>query len=79
MRTFKTEAKGKGFFETIEYDSESDEYPGLDIEFIPEDDDGTYGTCPRVLFECTPEGKVRLLIWDDKEKEDYTKEIVFDI
>lgn len=78
MRTFKTEVKGKGCFETIEY-SNSEDYPGLDIEFIPENEDEIYGTNPRVLFECTPEGKLRLLIWDDKNNEDYTKEIVFDV
>lgn len=78
MRKFTTEVNGKGHFETIE-NSYDEDYPGLDIEFYPENEDEIHGINPRVLFECTPEGKLRLLIWDDKNNENYTKEIVFDV
>lgn len=33
---------------------------------------------PRVLFEKPVDDKLRALIWDDADNEDYTKEIVFE-
>ncbi len=56
--------------------SEDPNYPGVDIEFVPNDYDGTT-TNPRVLFEQPKDSKLkcRALIWEDKNNEDFTKEI----
>ena len=60
------------------------EYPGLDVEFIPdgEDMENDPRTRPRVLVESTTntdDGKptLRALVWADAECEDYTEEIEF--
>lgn len=63
---------------------ESENYPGVDIEFIPNkaEDAVTY---PRVVFEeavQSDEGtrvgcELRALIWNDPQQEDYTDKIVF--
>ena len=55
------------------------DYPGIDIEFIADNEDENAVSRPRVLFEYSTDGKLRVLIWDDKDNEDYTREIVFDI
>lgn len=55
------------------------DYPGIDIEFIADNDNEENLSRPRVLFEYPEDGKLRVLIWDDKDNEDYTREIVFDI
>lgn len=53
------------------------EFPGIDIEFVPDEDTGEY-TNPRILFERPVIGPVRALVWAEKNDEDYTKEIVFE-
>lgn len=51
-------------------------YPGIDVEFIPDNQEETLSR-PRVLFE-KPKGEVlRMLIWDDENNEDFTKQIKF--
>ena len=56
------------------------EYPGIDIEFISDSDKGSSALSrPRVLFECTKEGKLRVLVWADEDNEDYTPKVEFDI
>ena len=54
------------------------DYPGLDVEFIPDNEtDGTYRTRPRVLIE-RPNGEgLRVLVWADPRSEDYSDEIEF--
>ena len=55
------------------------EYPGIDVEFISDSDNGGYASRPRILFEKPVEGgELRVLIWNDKNSEDYTKEIIFE-
>lgn len=68
--------EGKGRFDVVQ--SRDDKYPGIDVEFIP-DDKNYSGTCPRIVFEYPEDGKLRLLIWGDKNQEDYTEQIIFDI
>lgn len=55
------------------------EYPGVDIEFVADNDKGDSLSRPRVLFELPKDGKLRVLVWADKNNEDYTHEIEFDI
>ena len=55
------------------------DYPGIDIEFVANNEDENIVSRPRILFEYSTDGKLRVLIWDDKDNEDYTREIVFDI
>jgi len=55
------------------------DYPGIDVEFVPDSDNGEYASRPRVLFEKPVEdGELRALVWDDKNSEDYTNEIIFE-
>lgn len=55
------------------------DYPGIDIEFIADDDKGEFASRPRILVEKPLDyDKVRALVWADKNKEDYTKEINFE-
>lgn len=58
------------------------EYPGVDIGFIPdnedENDDEKIITYPRILLEKPKGEKLRALIWDDKDSEDYSKKIEFE-
>ncbi len=58
--------------------SEDPDYPGIDVEFVPDNYNGETLSIPRVLFEKPVDDKLRALIWDDVDDEDYTKEIVFD-
>lgn len=54
-------------------------YSGIDVEFIVNNDDGQDLSRPRVLFEYPADGTLRVLVWDNKDSEDYTREIVFNI
>ena len=56
-------------------------YPGIDVEFVSDNETGNEFSRPRVLFEypAFEDGKLRVLIWDDKNSEDYTREIEFNI
>ena len=65
--------------ELVATESCDPEYPGVDIEFIANNDNGTNLSRPRVLFELPKDGKLRVLVWADKDSEDYTHEIEFDI
>ena len=58
---------------------QNNEYPGIDIEFVANHVDENSLSRPRVLFEYPKDGKLRLLIWSDKNNEDYTQEIIFNI
>ena len=57
--------------------SDDPDYPGIDVEFVPDNYDGTF-TIPRVLFE-QPQDRAdiqcRALIWESKDEEDYTAEV----
>ena len=58
--------------------SSDPDYLGIDVEFVPDSYDGETLSMPRVLFEKPIDDKLRVLIWDDADNEDYTKEILFD-
>ena len=60
-------------------ESQDTDYPGIDVEFVPDSDNGEHASRPRVLFEKPVEdGELRALVWDDKNSEDYTNEIIFE-
>lgn len=60
-------------------ESQDTDYPGIDVEFVPDSDNGEHASRPRVLFEKPVEdGELRALVWDDKNSEDYTNEITFE-
>ena len=72
----KVKTKG-GFLWATE--NEDVYYPGIDIEFVADKVDENSLSRPRILFEYPEHGKLRLLIWGDKNNEDYTQEIIFNI
>lgn len=59
--------------------SQDPDYPGVDIEFISDKESESIKTNPRVLVEENKEddNKLRVLVWADKNKEDYTDQISF--
>ena len=54
------------------------EYPGIDIEFIANNDNGENASRPRVIMEKPKGENVRVLVWDDPNQEDYTHDIEFE-
>ena len=70
----KVKTKGGFLWATESIDVD---YPGIDIEFMADNVDENSLSRPRVLFEYPKDGKLRLLIWSDKNNEDYTQEIIF--
>lgn len=50
-------------------------YPGIDIEYVSDKDNGENLSRPRVLVEWPHDDTLRALIWNDPDNEDYTKEI----
>ena len=70
----------KGGYLVAEKSTDPD-YPGIDIEFIPDTDNGK--TFPRVLVEGPPEHSdenypnLRTLVWADPDSEDYSHCIDF--
>ena len=75
-KEIKVKTKGGYLWAT---DSGDIYYPGIDVEFIADNEDKNALSRPRILFEYPTDGKLRVLIWDDKDNEDYTREIVFNI
>ncbi len=57
--------------------SQDPEYPGIDVEYVDDNDKGTNLSRPRVLIEAPVEdsGLIRALIWNNPKDEDYTEEI----
>ena len=54
------------------------DYPGIDIEFISDNESKEALSRPRILFEKPIEdGDLRALIWNNPHNEDYSKEIIF--
>ena len=74
MEEIKVRVKGGYIRANVSNDPD---YPGIDLEFVPNNYTGETLSIPRVLFEKPADGKLRALIWDDADNEDYTKEIVF--
>ena len=75
MEEIKVKVKGGYIKATVSSDPN---YPGINVEFVPNNYNGETLSTPRVLFEKPADYKLRALIWDDADNEDYTKEIVFD-
>lgn len=51
------------------------DYPGIHIEYISHEDNGKDLSRPRVIIEYPKDGKLRALIWNDPNSEDYTEEV----
>ena len=53
------------------------DYPGIDVEYVDDNEKETDLSRPRVLIEAPVEdnGAIRALIWNDPKDEDYTEEI----
>ena len=52
-------------------------YPGITVEFIADDDTGQELSRPTVMFEKPEDDALRVIVWGDKNDEDYTDEITF--
>lgn len=72
--TLKINVAGGRLEATVMHDSD---YPGIDVEYIPNCDKPCGMFNPRVLVEFPKDDQLRALIWDDPKSEDYTKEIIF--
>jgi hypothetical protein len=57
--------------------SQDPNYPGIDVEFIADNEFDDTLSCSRVLFEKPVDGYLRVLIWNNPKNEDYEEEIVF--
>ena len=51
------------------------DYPGIDIEYVSDKDNGENLSRPRVLVEWPHDDVLRALIWSNPSSEDYTEEI----
>ena len=71
------EVRVKGGYIVASVSSDPD-YPGIDIEYVADSDNGLDMSRPRVLFEYPNDGCLRALIWNDHNSEDYTDEIEFE-
>ena len=74
MKNLKVRVKG-GYL--IATESGDTDYPGICVEFIADNESDDALSRPSVLIEKPIGGELRALIWDDEDKEDYTKEIRF--
>lgn len=53
------------------------QYPGIDVEFISDNDNDMFQSRPRVLIEQPDKDLgLRILVWNDRNQEDYTEEIL---
>lgn len=57
--------------------SQDPNYPGIDVEFIADQEEDNILSRPRVLFEKPVDGSLRVLVWNDSKSEDYSDEIEF--
>lgn len=57
---------------------QDDDYPGIDVEFVPAGPQKNVLSFPRVLFEKSKDNDLRVLVWSDAQSEDYTDEIIFE-
>ena len=71
----KVKVEGGYLYATISGDVD---YPGIWVEFVADDDIGEDLSRPTVLVEKPVGEELRALVWDDKDNEDYTREIIFD-
>lgn len=55
--------------------SPDEDYPGIDIEYVPDKYNSESLSRPRVLVEWPHDGVLRALIWNNPNDEDYTEDI----
>ena len=53
------------------------DYPGIDVEFEPDEENEAYVSTPGVRVEHAPGERLRALVWADPTQEDYTDKIYF--
>ena len=53
------------------------DYPGIDVEFVADNDAEGNVSRPRVLVEKPRFGTLRVLVWRDPQSEDFTYKIEF--
>lgn len=58
--------------------AQDEDYPGIDVEFVPNEPQEDASSFPRVLFEKPKDDDLRALVWGDTQSEDYTDEIIFE-
>ena len=73
--SLRIKVEGGYLYATISGDID---YPGICVEFVADNDNGEDLSRPTVLMERPVGDKLRALVWDDKDDEDYTTEIIFD-
>jgi hypothetical protein len=73
--SLRIKVEGGYLYATISGDID---YPGICVEFVADNDNGEYLSRPTVLMEKPVGDELRALVWDDKDDEDYTTEIIFD-
>lgn len=71
----RVKVEGGYLYATISGDID---YPGICVEFVADNDSGEALSRPTVLIEKPEGGELRALVWDDKNNEDYTTEIILD-
>lgn len=59
-------------------ESQDPNYPGVDIEFVSDNEKELLYTRPRIVIEKPKGEKLHCLIWNDKSSEDYSDKIVFE-
>ena len=74
MESLRVEVEGGYLYATISGDID---YPGICVEFVANDDIGENLSRPTVLMEKPVGEDLRALVWDNKDDEDYTTEIIF--
>lgn len=74
MDSLTVKVEGGYLYATISGDIN---YPGICVEFVADGDTGEYLSRPTILMEKPVGEDLRALVWDDKDDEDYTTEIVF--
>ena len=74
MNNLQVKVDGGYLYATISGD---DNYPGICVEFVADDDTGEALSRPTVLIEKPVDDELRVLVWEDEDDEDYTTEIKF--
>lgn len=72
--TLRVKVEGGYLYATISGDID---YPGICVEFVADNDNGENMSRPTVLMEKPVGDELRALVWDNKDDEDYTMEIIF--
>ena len=75
MNSLKVKVEGGYLYATISGDID---YPGICVEFIADEESEESLSIPAILMEKPIGEELRVLVWGDKDVEDYTAEIKFD-